>query len=201
MVIKVCGMCQAGNIREVEALGIDMMGFIFYPKSPRYNTEIPDYLPQQVKRVGVFVNETEKTILERVAEYQLDYVQLHGKESPEYCLLLKEKGIRLLKAFSIETPDDLSGISAYEGICDYYVFDTKTPGYGGSGQQFDWNILTSYQGNTPFLLSGGIHPESSEEIKSFQHPLLAGYDLNSRFEISPALKDLSLIARFLNSVK
>lgn len=180
--IKVCGMTEAENIRNVELQGVDMIGFIFYPKSPRYLYQMPGYLPACAKRVGVFVNETKENILMYTDRFDLDYIQLHGNEAPEYCRSLRNAGLHLIKAFSISRPKDLLAVSAYNGLCDYYLFDTKTPQYGGSGNQFDWNLLHRYNGPTPFLLSGGINPYSVKALREFCHPYFAGIDINSRFE-------------------
>ena len=152
--IKVCGMTEAENIRNVEQLDVDMIGFIFYPNSPRCLCEIPAYLPVRAKRVGVFVNESKETILMYADRFALDYIQLHGSESPGYCRSLRSSGLHLIKAFSISQSKDLATVSAYKGLCDYYLFDAKTSLYGGSGNQFDWNLLHRYSGMTPFLLSG-----------------------------------------------
>lgn len=198
--IKVCGMREAENIRAVEALGIDMMGFIFYPKSPRFVNELPCYMPSQAHRVGVFVNEEKQTVRIYADRYDLNYIQLHGQESPEYCRSLKASGIKIIKAFSIARSKDLKGIEAYEGNCDYVLFDTKCEQYGGSGEQFDWEILKDYRGITPFLLSGGIHAFSAPALNVFQHPLLAGFDINSRFELRPGLKDVARIKAFLTDL-
>ncbi|ADV44030.1 phosphoribosylanthranilate isomerase [Bacteroides helcogenes] len=200
-IIKVCGMTNADNIRNVERLGIDMIGFIFYPKSPRCLCEIPDYLPVHAKRVGVFVNESKDNVLMYADRFGLDCVQLHGSESPEYCRSLRNDGMRLIKAFPISHPKDLLAVSAYNGLCDYYLFDTKTPQYGGSGSQFDWNLLNRYNGTTPFLLSGGINPYSAKAIREFHHFRFAGIDLNSRFETAPGIKDVERIRQFLEEYK
>lgn len=200
-IIKVCGMTEADNIRNIEQLGVDMIGFIFYPKSPRCLCEIPEYLPVQAKRVGVFVNESKENILMYADRFGLNYIQLHGNESPDYCRTLHSNGLRLIKAFSISLPKDLFDVSDYDGLCDYYLFDTKTPQFGGSGNQFDWNILHRYNGSTPFLLSGGINPYSAKAIKEFHHPRLAGIDLNSRFETAPGLKDVERIEMFLKELR
>lgn len=199
-IIKVCGMTQADNIRDIEQLGVDMIGFIFYHKSPRCLCEIPEYLPVRAKRVGVFVNENKEDILMYADRFGLSYIQLHGNESPDYCRTLHSNGLRLIKAFSISLPKDLSDVFAYDGLCDYYLFDTKTPQFGGSGNQFDWNLLQRYNGSTPFLLSGGINPYSAKAIKEFHHPRLAGIDLNSRFETAPGLKDVERIEMFLKEL-
>lgn len=199
--IKVCGMTEAENIRNVEQQGVDMIGFIFYPKSPRCLCEMPKYLPVHAKRVGVFVNENKDNVLVYADRFSLDYIQLHGTESPEYCRSLQNCGLHLIKAFSISHLKDLLATSEYNGLCDYYLFDTKTPRYGGSGNQFDWNILYRYKGSTPFLLSGGINPYSAKAIKEFRHSLFAGIDLNSRFETAPGTKDVERIANFLKELR
>lgn len=200
-IIKVCGMTETENIRNVEQQGVDMIGFIFYPKSPRCLCEKPEYLPIDAKRVGVFVNESKENILMYADRFGLNYIQLHGDESPEYCNSLHSNGLRLIKAFSISLPKDLNNVFAYNGLCDYYLFDTKTPQYGGSGNQFDWSLLHRYNGSTPFLLSGGINPYSAKAIKEFHHPRLAGIDLNSRFETSPGIKDVDRIRTFLKELR
>ena len=200
-IIKVCGMRNAENIQQTETLPIDMMGFIFYPKSPRFLYEIPAYLPKQVLRVGVFVNENKNTIEMYADRFELNYIQLHGNESPEYCKTMQTGGFKIIKAFSILNAKDLQSIELYEPYCDYFLFDTKCDQYGGSGNQFDWSILNLYQGNTPFLLSGGINQYSSRALKEFSHPLLAGYDLNSRFETKPGEKDVQRIDYFLKDLQ
>ena len=198
MIIKVCGMREADNIRKIEALGIDLIGFIFWPKSSRYVSERPAYLPTQCKRVGVFVDEDIETVKHIADEYALDYIQLHGHESPEYCIQLQ--GFHLIKAISVSSRDDIATYKAYEGFVDYLLFDTKCTSVGGSGQQFDWNVLSTYDGNTPFLLSGGIGPNDAEHIKAFRHPKRIGIDLNSRFEIAPGLKDINKLKTFIKSI-
>lgn len=201
-IIKICGMREAENIRSIESLeGVDMLGFIFYPKSPRYVYELPDYLPEHVRRVGVFVNEDKQTVSMYADRFGLDYIQLHGNESPEYCRSLHSAGLKIIKAFSIARPKDLKDVYDYEKVCNLFVFDTKCEQYGGSGNQFDWSILTDYKGYTPFLLSGGINAHSANALKEFKHPCLAGYDLNSRFELKPGEKDTERIRTFLNELK
>ena len=196
--IKVCGMRDAENIREVEALGIDLMGFIFWPKSSRYVSERPAYLPTHCKCVGVFVDEDIETVKRIAEDYDLDFIQLHGHESPEYCAQLK--GLKLIKAISVSGQDDIATYKTYEGLVDYFLFDTKCPSVGGSGQQFDWSVLSAYDGNTPFLLSGGIGPDDTERVKASHHSKCVGIDLNSRFEIAPGLKDINKLKDFLNAL-
>ena len=194
-IIKVCGMREPDNIRAVEALGIDLMGFIFWPKSSRYVSERPAYLPMHCKRVGVFVDEDLETVRRIADEYALNFIQLHGHESREYCAQLS--GLKLIKAISVSGHDDIATYKTYEGLVDYFLFDTKCPSVGGSGQQFDWSVLSAYDGSTPFLLSGGIGPDDAECVKAFHHSKCIGIDLNSRFELSPGLKDVAALRRFL----
>lgn len=200
--VKVCGMRDAENIREVEALGIDLMGFIFWPKSGRYVSERPAYLPTNCKRVGVFVDEDIETVKRIAEDYALDYIQLHGHESPECCAQLK--GLKLIKAFNIATTEDFKQTEPYTGIVDYFLFDTKGKSVGGNGEKFDWSVLSAYDGNTPFLLSGGIGPDDAEVLTSHFSPLTSkkcvGIDLNSRFEIAPGLKDINKLKEFINAL-
>lgn len=201
MIVKVCGMRDSENIRAIERLGIDWMGFIFYPSSKRAVTDLPDYLPGKVKRVGVFVNENPDITRSRIESFQLDMVQLHGAESPEMCLQLQQSGVKVIKAFSIKNEFPKSLVEKYNSKCEYYLFDTQTINYGGSGKKFNWELLSQYQGETPFLLSGGIAPEDADAVLAFKHPQFAGIDINSRFEIEPAFKNYELIKRFLDKVK
>ena len=250
MIVKVCGMRDADNIREVSRLGVDMIGFIFYPKSPRYVQMlssqagiIPDYseerirqasvLPSQVEeekaslssgresvclavenyvnrpaRVGVFVDDMPQNIVTRVYNYNLDYIQLHGNEPRETIENLRatldpdiKPGIKIIKAISVNTADDIQKYKEYVGAVDLFLFDTKCKTVGGSGEQFDWQVLEHYDGETPFLLSGGIGLDDAERVKSFHHPKCIGIDLNSKFEIEPALKDVAKLRKFLEKVK
>ena len=202
MKIKVCGMREADNIREVERLGIDLMGLIFWPQSSRYVSEKPDYLPTHCQRVGVFVDEDIERVKRIADEYTLDYIQLHGHETPEYIRALHvveglPVDIRIIKAFNIATAADLEATKPYEGVADLFLFDTKGKRVGGNGEKFDWSVLSAYDGNTPFLLSGGIGPDDAERVKAFRHEKCIGIDLNSRFETAPGLKDIASLRRFL----
>ena len=209
-IIKVCGMRNAENIRAVDGLPVDLMGFIFWPKSSRYVSERPSYLPTKCKRVGVFVDATIDDIKQKIEEYRLDFVQLHGHESPDYIRALRvvdgfPVDTRLIKAISVSSRDDIATYKDYEGLVDYFLFDTKCPSVGGSGLQFDWSVLSAYDGNTPFLLSGGIGPDDAERLTSHLSPLISkhciGIDLNSRFEVAPALKDINKLKEFIKKVR
>ncbi len=194
-------MREAQNIRDVEALGIDWMGFIFWEKTKRNVAHKPDYLPEKCKRVGVFVDADIDFIEQKQQDFGLNIIQLHGKESPEFCKMVKKRlGTTVMKAFSFKTAEDVAKTDEYEGACDYFLFDTPTPNAGGSGKTFDWSLLDSYKGSTPFILSGGIGIGSVEALKAFSHDKWAGIDVNSKFEVAPALKDAELLRSFFESL-
>ena len=288
--IKVCGMRDAQNIREVATLGVNLIGLIFYPKSPRYVESIsldagiiPDYssltpdplpegegrnmLDKQLKAeetkgetrnkqpvsaqlkstqskapfnkvttplslgegqggeavhggeavqggeaaipkfVGVFVDDMPQNIVTAVYNYHLSYVQLHGDESPVMIDNLRRTlvpdiapQIKIIKAISVSSAEDLKRCEPYEGHVDLFLFDTKCKGYGGSGQKYDWSVLEAYTGQTPFLLSGGIGPDDADRLRDFHHPQCVGIDLNSKFETTPGMKDINLLQNFLHQL-
>ena len=216
MIIKVCGMRDAENIREVERLGIDMMGFICWEGSPRFVREVPAYLPD-CPRVGVFVNPSLNYVLERTKAFGFNFIQLHGTESPEFCKAVREKtGCKVIKAISIQTPSNspLKGEDkslgkenslplreGWGGSVAFLLFDTKCATIGGSGQKFNWDILSSYRGELPFLLSGGIDPEDAEQLRQFHHDKCLGFDINSRFEVEPGIKDIEKIKQFITALR
>lgn len=212
--VKVCGLRDEQNIETLlrHALLPDALGFIFYPKSPRFVGETlrPDFmrsLGQRIRTVGVFVNADVDMILHTIERYGLGAVQLHGDETPDWSINLRERleshfsNVQMWKAFSIATRDDFAPISQYDGIIDVALLDTKGVAHGGNGTRFDWSLLDDYSSPTPFLLSGGIAPEHAREIKNIQHPCLLGIDINSRFETAPALKDVGAVHRFLDELK
>lgn len=199
--IKVCGMLHDDNIQNVEELDIDMMGFIFYSKSPRNVTMKPKYLPSRVERVGVFVNSELEYIQDTINEFSLNIVQLHGEETPTFCKNVSSMGVKVIKAFQIATVDDFNLIDPYFQVCDYLLFDTKSDQKGGTGKQFDWHILDNYKGSTPFILSGGIDIDSPSILNNINHPMLAGYDLNSKFEEYPSYKSIENLELFINKLK
>jgi len=192
------------NIKAVAALKPDMMGFIFYPKSPRYAEPLDaaalNALPSSIKKIGVFVNESLENILTIAYKYQLDGVQLHGVELVKMCAELKKVGYIVIKAFPIATAYNFKVTKDYEGACDYFLFDTKTEAYGGSGLKFNWAMLDEYKGETPFILSGGIAADDAKALLKIEHPRFAGIDLNSKFEVSPGLKDVEKLNLFKMSL-
>lgn len=195
MIVKLCGMRHPDNIRGAESLGVDWMGFIFHPHSPRCVDEVPAYLPHRCLRVGVFVNASVEQVTSRVSHFGLQMLQLHGAESPSTCADLRQRfGLPLIKALPA---DAWQQAPLYENVVDYLLFDTPCAEGGGSGHTFDWQTLEHYDGQTPFLLSGGIGLNTMERLKTFHHPRWIGVDLNSCFELQPGYKDLSLLEIFL----
>jgi phosphoribosylanthranilate isomerase len=195
------------NIAEVSMLRPDYIGFIFYERSPRYagclnHTAVIESLFPSTLSVGVFVNATIENIVETAEHYRLDVIQLHGNETPEYCAELSVKyKCKIIKAFGIKSGDDFANMSEYEYFCDYFLFDTKTDLYGGSGNKFDHDLLINYKGKTPFFISGGITLDDVVSIRDNRHESCIGIDVNSGFEISPGLKDVAKIKKLLNLLK
>ena len=185
MKIKVCGMRDANNIRQL----------------------IPEIIHSElfnkIRKVGVFVNADIDFILKKIEEFNLNAVQLHGKETPQYLIELRIKSLNLeiWKVFSVDDTFDFNETKGYEALADKFLFDTKTPLHGGSGQKFDWEILKNYNGQTPFFLSGGISAADTKGVKSIRHPQFFGLDLNSKFEISPAFKDVEMLRKFISNLQ
>jgi phosphoribosylanthranilate isomerase len=196
--LKICGLRD--NIEAVAALKPDYVGFIFYPKSPRYVGEnfVVPRLPKGIKRVGVFVNEPLDEMVKITLKYSLDYAQLHGIESPEVCQGLKKKGIGVIKAFQMEEAFDFSQLEQYVNTVDYFLFDTKTKSYGGSGKTFNWEILKKYRMAKSYFLSGGIGMDNIEALNKIDLSKVHALDVNSRFELRPGLKDIRALRLLVN---
>lgn len=208
MKIKVCGMTRPDNIDDVAALGIDMMGFIFYPKSPRYaglpDRSVIDRLQSHgTEPVGVFVDEEIATMMEILRQTGITTVQLHGNESIDLCDMLRDKGYRVMKAISIADRVDIERASAYDNHIDMLVLDTKCKEKGGSGRKFDWSLLIQKGFKSPFLLSGGISAVDYDSVTELYHAMggqMMGVDLNSRFETEPGVKSTEMLKGFINRV-
>ncbi|MBK5209650.1 MAG: phosphoribosylanthranilate isomerase [Flavobacteriaceae bacterium] len=225
MKIKVCGMRDSENISGLLNLKPDFIGFIFYAQSKRFVTDFPQIeIPFSTKKVGVFVNETIDEIIGKVIKYKLDFVQLHGNETPEYCekliaiitvqsrnenklrhsepacpvgrLVSESHPIGIIKAFSIDEDFNFDVIQPFEKHVSLFLFDTKGKNYGGNGVKFNWDLLQNYKGKTPFLLSGGISKEDVFELRKIRHPAFLGVDINSGFELEPGLKNVDEIKEF-----
>ncbi len=208
MQIKVCGMSRPGNIDEVASLDIDMMGFIFYRKSPRCVGELSPATISRLRREGVepvalFVDEDIDTAAAIMKRYGFSTVQLHGSESPRYCSLLRARGFRVLKAVGIADSGDIAAAATYDGHADMLVLDTRTSGKAGSGRKFDWSLLEKVTFATPFLLSGGIGPDDAADVKTLYGRMngrMAGIDVNSRFETAPGEKSRELLDTFIHNI-
>ena len=198
-------MREEENLRQLSMIEVDWVGFIFYPKSPRFvvlDEKNISFIQNFSKtKIGVFVNSEIEEMENTAKLLKLNYLQLHGDESVEICRELQSKGYKIIKAFPIEKKEDFEATKKYENWVDFFLFDTKTENFGGSGKSFDWKILDHYQGETPFILSGGIHPESVGSLQNIKHKKLHGIDLNSGFETKPAIKNIKAIETFLIHLK
>ncbi|MCU4154921.1 phosphoribosylanthranilate isomerase [Carboxylicivirga sp. A043] len=200
--IKVCGMRDSSNISELLMLKPEYVGFIFYEKSPRFIEQKPNIaFRAATKKVGVFVNASERTINEKRIHFGLDIIQLHGNESPELCFLLKQSGAKVMKVFQVDEDFDFQQTRRYQDYCDYFLFDTQTKAFGGSGKKFDWRLLGKYNNARPVFLSGGIGPDDVNEIKKIKDLNLKAIDVNSKFELEPAIKDIQLLSDFFNELR
>ncbi|WP_343563539.1 phosphoribosylanthranilate isomerase [Sphingobacterium sp.] len=203
--IKVCGMKHPDNIAAVTALDVQYIGFIFYEKSKRFVGDTGrEYIKgvKGVAKVGVFVNASLTEICHKIDEFNLNAVQLHGDESPQFCEELKQHtAVTVIKAFGIDQDFDWSVLDAYVGAVDFFLFDTKSSSYGGTGMRFDWSLLQQYKLEYPYFLSGGLDADSVQDALQANDPRLYALDLNSKFEVEPGLKDIDLLARSINSIK
>lgn len=199
LIVKVCGINQNKNMVKINELPIDMLGLNFYLGSKRYIGNTSIIINPNIKRVGVFVDATIPELKQYHIECQLDYVQLHGDASPDFCLEAQEF-VKVIKAFGVDEDFDFDEVMPYSN-CDLLIFDTKTPEHGGSGRKFAWEKLNEYQGDVPFLLAGGIGPDDVDEILAVTHPQFIGVDINSKFEFVPGRKNIPLVEAFVNKIK
>ena len=217
--LKVCGMKVPENIEDVAALQPGYLGFIFYANSPRnFEASIPK-LSEEIKGVGVFVDAEISFILETVKTHKLKAVQLHGNESVAFCTKLRnelnvqeandssktsQNQIALWKVFSVKDQFDFSQLNPYEGIVDCFLFDTKGKNKGGNGVTFDWTLLSKYESDTPFILSGGIGLDEVDSLREFmkqpQAAKLHAIDVNSKFENKPGLKNADQLKTFITDL-
>lgn len=207
MKIKVCGLRLQSNIEEVVQLQPNFIGFIFSEKSPRFvgdqlSEEYVKSIPQNIKKVGVFVNASPGYILDTVKKYDLQYAQLHGNELPDMCRSLRQKGVNIIKAFSIDQNFNFTMLNNYKSFCDMFLFDTKGENPGGNGVAFDWSILSKYDNEKPFFLSGGIGPENIEAVIELSKKIrIYGIDVNSLYETEPGLKDVAKLETLFSLVR
>ncbi len=210
MKLKICGMKHTDNIQAVAALSPDYLGFIFYEKSPRHFAGTIPALPDRIKKTGVFVDAALAYVVDKVTTYGFSAVQLHGNESAEYCTALAkelkelslDRNIELFKVFGIRDTFDFSKLTPYEGVVDYFLFDTKGKEKGGNGYTFDWTVLKNYPSQTPFILSGGIGIDEIAALKSIAQTELPihAIDVNSKFEDAPGLKNEQQLQLFIQQM-
>jgi phosphoribosylanthranilate isomerase len=204
--IKICGLKHKTNLFDVVEAGVDYVGMIFYEKSPRFvlDSLYPEdvwFLPDEVEKIGVFVNASFDEIKKYAKLYQLNLIQLHGNETPEVCKQLQDLGYGVIKAFGVDESFDFNSLNPYQSSVDFFLFDTKTSDHGGSGITFDWNILTNYTLDIPIFIGGGVGLENLNELLNFNFPFLYSVDMNSKLEIEPGLKDISKVQKAVELVK
>ncbi|CCH56666.1 Phosphoribosylanthranilate isomerase [Fibrisoma limi BUZ 3] len=206
MKIKVCGLRDAENIKEIAALSPDFVGFIFYDQSPRFvgeelDADVVKALPRSIRKVGVFVNASPDFILRNVKKYDLQYVQLHGTETPEYCRSLRNRGISLIKAFRVDESFNFSMLNNYKMQCDFFLFDAKGDQPGGNGVRFDWSLLNRYDNEKPFFISGGIGLDNLDQLTALKDMKLYGVDVNSQVETAPGVKDVEKVKELIHRLR
>jgi len=210
MRIKVCGMTLPEQVNALEEIGVDLAGFIFYPKSPRYvgHKIAPEKMKKiggRIGKVGVFVNEEYESLMKTVEDYRLDMVQLHGDESERFCERVANY-VTVVKAFRLSDNDPIQWmVKPYDDCCDMYMFDTLGAGYGGTGKKFDWNVLKDQVLDKIFFLSGGIEPGDEAKLLKFAAEPVAkklfAVDINSKFEISSGVKNMEKVRKFVGNLK
>lgn len=205
--LKICGMKH--NVSEVADLEPDYLGFIFYDRSPRNFTGAIPNMPDSIKKVGVFVNAEIDHLLQLATTYDLDVIQLHGDETVEYCEQVRQgfsaeglSNIDLWKVFSAGDEFDFDTLMPYEPYADAFLFDTKGQTRGGTGIQFNWDVLNGYNSKKPLVLSGGIGLPDVEQIRQILDSGLPikVIDVNSRFEIEPGRKDIMKLKDFIHEL-
>lgn len=206
MKIKVCGLRDAENLKQIAGLNPDFVGFIFYDQSPRFvgedlDEETVKALPKTIRKVGVFVNASPDYILRNVKKYDFQYVQLHGNETPEYCRSLRNRGISLIKAFRIDESFNFSMLNNYKAHCDFFLFDAKGDQPGGNGVTFDWSILNRYDDEKPFFISGGIGLDNLDQLAQLKDMKLYGVDVNSQVETAPGVKDVAKVKELISRLR
>jgi phosphoribosylanthranilate isomerase len=204
--VKVCGLTDPDNVQDIAGLIPDFMGFIFYPGSKRFVGNIKkdslfSNIPSCILKTGVFVNEEPSRIINIMNLFGLDLVQLHGDETAEYCSFLKQEGLKVIKAFSINENFSFEILEQYLNKCEYFLFDTKSDSPGGSGIKFDWRKINEYTLEMPFFLGGGIGPEDASLVKQLNHKWLIAVDINSRVEICPGIKNYTKVKEFIYEIR
>lgn len=200
MKLKICGLKYADNIKQVAALDPDYLGFVFYEPSKRFvGTDfiMPPISPQ-IKRTGVFVNAPLAYIEDKVKKYGLDYAQLQGDETPEFCAEVKQF-TQVIRAFGLDDRFELRELDAYKSTCNYFLFDTKAEIYEGVGKPLQLSLLEKYDNSIPYFIGGGMDMDkfrllSKMSIKPY------GIDVINKAEIKPGYKDIIRVIQLRNNV-
>ena len=205
MQFKVCGITSIEAANAIANAGASYIGFIFYPSSKRYALsslsleEIAAFKPANAKKVGVFVNESVENVLDTARKAGLDMIQLHGDEDASYCATI-QAAFPVIKVFRVSK--NVPDFALFEKVASYYLFDTDSVLYGGTGQHFNWELIKKTRFNKPFFLSGGIGINDVQGIQVLKAATagkdLVALDLNSKFEISPGIKNIELIKTFID---
>jgi phosphoribosylanthranilate isomerase len=205
MQFKVCGITSIEAANAIANAGANYIGFIFYPSSKRYAltslslNDIAAFKPANAQKVGVFVNETTEKVIEIATKAGLDMIQLHGDEDASYCATI-QAAFPVIKVFRVSK--NVPDFALFENVASYYLFDTDSALYGGTGQHFNWEIIKKTRFNKPFFLSGGIGINDVQGIQVLKAALagkdLVAVDLNSKFETSPGIKNIELIKTFID---
>ena len=203
--VKVCGLRDPGNTREVCDAEPDYCGFIFYRSSPRFigesAAELFEKVPASILKVGVFVNEGKESVIGIARRWHLDLVQLHGSETPDYCSSIRSEGFKVIKSFGVDARFDFKNTLHFSEACDYFLFDTRSREHGGTGVKYNWKKLSEYSLEKPFFLSGGIGPGDVHLIRKIDNKNLYGVDINSRFETAPGIKNIETVRSFIKELK
>ena len=200
--IKICGITNKEDALHAASLNVDMIGFVFYKRSKRYIEsktvrDIVNELPPSMNKVGVFVNEERSRVLEMAEDSDIDTLQFHGDEKPDYCSSFKDS-YKVIKAFRLKAKKDLKNINDYD--VDFYMLDTYGPAdFGGTGKSFDWKILEDHEFLKPVILSGGLNP--SNVYKAIGEIAPYGVDVSSGVEAAPGKKDYDLMKKFVRNVR
>ena len=206
MNVKVCGLRDADNLKAIAGLNPDFIGFIFYEQSPRFvgeslDADVVKALPRRIKKVGVFVNAGPDYVLKTVRKYDLQFVQLHGNETPDYCRSLRNKGVSIIRAFRVDDSFNFSMLHNFKPYCDFFLFDAKGEQPGGNGVQFDWSVMNRYDNEKPFFISGGIGLHNLDQLTQLDGMKLYGVDVNSQVETAPGVKDVELVRELIARLK
>ena len=206
MELKVCGLNRKENIINVCSIEPGYIGFIFFRGSKRYigkdaAKDVACVVSPLIKKVGVFVNASLEEVINTFQDMSLDYVQLHGNESIDFCEILFNNQIPVIKAFGVSDNIDFDAVDRYSPWCSFFLFDNAGQSRGGTGRMFNWNVMKDYPLSTPYFLSGGIGPDEIEKIKTLNQEKLHAIDVNSRFETEPGLKDIKALTVFYDKLK